>query len=46
MDYPDKHIKERIEKILKGKKKQKPLTLQGLGVDENDFLEEKNEEDD
>ena len=45
-DYPDKHIIERIEKILKGKKKQKPLTLQGLGVNENDFLEDENEEDD
>ena len=45
-DYPDKDIKARLEKILKGKKKQLPLSLKGLGVNDDDFIEEETDEDD
>ena len=45
-DYPDKDIKKRLEKILKGKKKQLPLSLKGLGVNDDDFIEEETDEDD
>ena len=45
-DYPDKDIKARLEKILKGKKKQMPLSLKGLGVNDDDFIEEETDEDD
>ena len=44
-DYQDKNIKKRLEKILSGKKKQMPLTLQGLGVKDDDFIEEDTEEE-
>ena len=45
-DYPDKDIKARLEKILKGKKKQLPLSLKGLGVNDDDFIEEETDEED
>lgn len=45
-DHPDKNIKKRLEKILSGKKKPMPLTLRGLGVKDEDFIEEETDEDD
>ena len=45
-DHPDKNIKKRLEKILSGKKKPMPLTLHGLGVKDEDFIEEETDEDD
>ena len=45
-DYPDKDIKARLEKIMKGKKKQMPLSLKGLGVNDDDFIEEETDEED
>ena len=39
-DYPDKNIKARLEKILKGKKKQQHLSMQGLGVKNDVFNED------
>lgn len=44
-DHPDKNIKKRLEKILSGKKKPMPLTLRGLGVKDEDFIEEETDED-
>ena len=45
-DHPDKNIKKRLEKILSGKKKPMTLTLRGLGVKDEDFIEEETDEDD
>ena len=45
-DYPDKDIKKRLEKVLKGKKRMPQLSLQGLGVNDDDFIEEETDEDD
>ena len=45
-DYPDKDIKKRLEKVLKGKKRMPQLSLQGLGVNDEDFIEEETDEDD
>lgn len=45
-DYPDKDIKKRLEKVLKGKKRMPQLSLQGLGVNDDDFIEEETDEED
>ena len=45
-DYPDKDIKKRLEKVLNGKKRMPQLSLQGLGVNDDDFIEEETDEDD
>lgn len=45
-DYPDKDIKKRLENVLKGKKRMPQLSLKGLGVNDDDFIEEETDEDD
>ena len=46
-DYPDKDIKKRLEKVLKGKKRMPQLTLQSLGVNPDEAADdEPNDEDD
>ena len=46
-DYPDKDIKKRLEKVLKGKKRMPQLTLQSLGVNPDEAVDdEPNDEDD
>ena len=45
-DYPDKDIKKRLEIVLKGKKRMPQLSLQGLGVNDDDFIEEETDEED
>ena len=46
-DYPDKDIKKRLEKVLKGKKRMPQLTLQSLGLNPDEAADdEPNDEDD
>ena len=44
--YPDKDVKRRVDKMLSGRKKMPALTLQGLGVEDDDFIEENEEDED
>ena len=39
-DYPDKDIKKRLEKVLKGKKRMPQLTLQSLGVNPDEAADD------
>lgn len=42
-DYPDKDIKGKFERLLKGRKRNVELTLDGLGVMYDDTIDDENE---
>ena len=42
-DYPDKDIKGKFERLLKGRKRNVELTLDGLGVRYDDTIDDENE---
>lgn len=39
-NYPDKDVIDMIDRVIRGKKQMKPITLSGLGIKSNDVIAE------